>query len=73
MSHAEYLDWLVKIGCGWLGWPPDVVEYSPMRNIHIAYRGLVEKLQACYGVSEKGKSEKQETIETEEQFDAIFG
>lgn len=53
MTFEEYLEWLFKIGAGWLGWPPAVVLGSTLREIRLAYEGKVEMLKAIHGVSDK--------------------
>lgn len=53
MTFEEYLEWLFKIGTGWLGWPPAVVLGSTMRELRLAYEGKVDMLKAVYGGTEK--------------------
>jgi hypothetical protein len=76
MSHSEFMEWLMEIGGGWLGWSPEVVRTSHMYDIVIAYKGKVKMLQACYGSSEEKDKSKSGAIKqkpTLENFDAITG
>lgn len=53
MTFAEYLDWLFKIGTGWLGWPPPIVLGCTMRELLLAYQGKIDMLKAIHGGGEK--------------------
>jgi len=53
VTFGEYLEWLFKVGTGWLGWPPAVVLGSTMRELRLAYEGKVDMLKAIYGSNEK--------------------
>jgi len=74
MSHSEYYEWFIKIGCGWLGWPPNVVNESHICEIITAYEGLIEKLKACYGSGEeKNNKEQLDASELDaDSFDRLF-
>lgn len=56
MSHAEFYEWLFKIGTGWLGWPPAIVLATPMPQIEMAFSGRTDMLRAIFGGSEKSES-----------------
>ncbi|WGD32012.1 hypothetical protein AncyloWKF20_09415 [Ancylobacter sp. WKF20] len=53
MTFGEYLEWLFKIGTGWLGWPPAVVMGCTMRELRLAYDGKLDMLRAIHGGGEK--------------------
>lgn len=53
MSHAEFYEWLFKIGTGWLGWPPAVVLATPMPQLEMAFAGRTDMFRAIFGGSEK--------------------
>jgi hypothetical protein len=53
VSHAEFYEWLFKIGTGWLGWPPAVVLATPIPQLEMAFAGRSEMLRAIFGGSEK--------------------
>lgn len=73
MSHDEYMSWIIKIGCGWIGWPPDVVRKAHLRDVHEAFEGKIELLKACYGSGEKSKSQQASHVAaTPENFDQFF-
>jgi hypothetical protein len=72
MSLPEYLDWLIKIGCGWLGWTVDQVNHTHLANIELAYEGKISMLKACFGSSEKDNKEYRK-LSTIDDFKAAFG
>lgn len=79
MTFDELRRWLFKTGTGWLGWSPEVTKQSHMQEIIIAYEGMIEKLKAIHGSSEKEKK-KVETASTKktggvnkEFFDSALG
>lgn len=70
------MTWLVKAGCGWLGYTPSVVRESHLQDIHEAYEGKLEMLKACYGGGDDDKKNKSKSIKhknTVEDFDLITG
>ncbi len=68
------MDWLIEVGCGWLGWTPEAVRSAHLQDVHLAYKGKIKMLQACYGTAEE--SEKTKPIKqrpaTLENFDRMF-
>lgn len=66
MSHSEYMDWLLKIGCGWIGWSAEVTKETHLADIMIAYDGVIDRLKACYGSGEDKKKEKSSTSDIDE-------
>lgn len=76
MSFSEYMDWLIEIGCGWLGWSPEVVRTSHLADITLAYKGKVKMLQACYGGGDDKDKTRTGAIRqkpTLENFDSLTG
>lgn len=53
MTFEEYLEWLFKVGTGWLGWPPPIVLGSTLRELRLAYEGKIDMLKAIHGSAEK--------------------
>jgi hypothetical protein len=49
VTHAEYHDWLLEIGMGWLGWTYDQTLDTPMPAIEAAYKGRIAMLKAIFG------------------------
>lgn len=74
MTYDEYMSWIIKTGCGWIGWPPDIVRKSHLRDIHEAFEGKVEMLKVCYGAGEKTTQTKaaNHVAATAENFDQLF-
>ena len=68
------MDWLIEVGCGWLGWSPDAVRSAHLSDIHLAYKGKIKMLKACYGTSEETEKEKplRQKEATLENFDTMF-
>lgn len=60
MSPGEYVVWLVKHGCGWLGWSEAQVLDTDMTIVALAIEGRSEMLQAMnpWGVSSAAEVEK---------------
>jgi hypothetical protein len=68
------MDWLIEVGCGWLGWTPEAVRGAHLQDIHLAYKGKIKMLQACYGSPEENEKTKpvRERPATLENFDKMF-
>ena len=49
MTVEEYLDHLLKLGMGWLGWTEEQTLATSMPAIVIAYEGRLDMLQALFG------------------------
>jgi hypothetical protein len=45
MSPGDYVVWLVKHGCGYLGWTVDQVLDEDMTNVALALEGRVKLLE----------------------------
>jgi len=75
MSHSEYMEWLIKIGCGWIGWTPQEVKEAHICDIMLAYDGVIDKLKACYGSGEdKEQKNKRTTSNVDvDSFDKFSG
>lgn len=73
MTHSEYMEWVIEIGCGWLGWNPDEVRKAHLAEIPIALKGKVGMLQACFGAGEKKKVKTQTSEISSDSFDDIVG
>ena len=52
MSLDDYLDYLLKLGMGWLGWTEAETLDTSMPAIGLAYDGRIEMLQAIFGKGE---------------------
>ena len=76
MSHEEYPKWLIKIGCGWLGWSLDELRYAHLAEVHLAFEGKVEMLKACFGAGDSDESQDTRSnfrrISSVEDFDRMF-
>lgn len=57
MSLDDYLDHLLKLGMGWLGWTEAETLDSSMPAIVLAYDGRIEMLQSIFGKGEAKPSE----------------
>jgi hypothetical protein len=75
MTIGEYIQWLYKIGMGWLGWKPKEVRECHLQELHLAYEGKIEMLKACYGGGDSKEDEKKnfQRVDTVEAFDKLFG
>jgi hypothetical protein len=67
MSHDEFISWLMKIGCGWLGWRPDEVMDADMSDVVLAYEGKLAFLELMRPKAGPAG------ISSVEEFDALFG
>lgn len=72
MSLEAYLDWLIEIGCGWLGWTVDQVNHTHLACIELAYKGKINMLKACFGSSEKENKDYRK-LSSVEDFKTAFG
>lgn len=72
MTIDEYINWLFKIGMGWLGWSPQAVRQAHIQELYLAYEGKVDMLKACYGGGDE-KDKKNKPLNSVEEFDRIFG
>ena len=72
MSLPEYLDWLLKIGCGWLGWSVEQVNKTHLAHIELAYIGKTDMLRACFGGEDKSEKDFKK-ISSVDDFKTFFG
>lgn len=75
MGLHDYMDWLVKIGCGWLGWSIDQLNATHLQYVELAYNGKIEMLKACFGSSDKQERKQLKKAQdfTAQDFDNMFG
>ena len=76
MTYNQYMTWLIKVGCGWLGWLPSQVRECHLQDIHEAYEGKVDMLKACYGGPSEEKEKgpvRRRKVSSIDDFDKITG
>lgn len=63
---------MVRYGCGWLGWPPDVVLRTPFPLIHMALEGLSEFRSLLAGGKPKTAPQRLTKAQRQQKIRAAF-
>lgn len=68
ISHANFHEWLLKVGMGWIGWTEDQTLDTHMAAIVLAYEGRADMLGYIFG----GKADEPHQVEEPISQDGIL-